>query len=457
MRKLASFLLVAAAAAFGALASEPTALDRYVQAPDPNYKFELVRTLPGKGYTAYVLEMTSQSWRSAAEVDRPLWKHWLTIVKPDKVQSATGLLLIGGGSNDGKPPEKIAGTLPDLALATNTVTAELRMVPNQTLTFSDDHVVRTEDSLVAYTWDKFVHGGDETWPLRLPMTKSAVRAMDTITSFCAKLEGGVKVDKFVVSGGSKRGWTTWTTAAVDRRVIAIAPIVIDVLNMEKTMQHHWRAYGFWAPAVANYSETKLFDWLGTPQNAALMKIEDPYSYRDRLTMPKLIMNSTGDQFFLPDSSQFYFADLKGENNLRYVPNADHSLRNSDAGSTLGAFYESIVRGTPRPRFTWTIGNGTIRVKSLDKPSEVKVWQATNPAARDFRLQTIGPVYTSAPLEAESEGVYVARISAPPKGWTAWFMELTFPTGGKYPLKLTTEVKVLPETYPYPAYTPAKVN
>ena len=46
--------------------------------------------------------------------------------------------------------------------------------------------------------------------------------------------GGVKVDKFVVSGGSKRGWTTWTTAAVDRRVVAIMPAVIDLLNLEKS-------------------------------------------------------------------------------------------------------------------------------------------------------------------------------------------------------------------------------
>ena len=73
---------------------------------------------------------------------------------------------------------------------------------------------RTEDSFIAYTWDKFLRTGDARWPARLPMTKSAVRAMDTVTSFCGTPDiGGLKVDQFVVSGGSKRGWTTWTTAA----------------------------------------------------------------------------------------------------------------------------------------------------------------------------------------------------------------------------------------------------
>ena len=35
---------------------------------------------------------------------------------------------------------------------------------------------RTEDGIIAYTWEKFLKGGDDQWPARLPMTKSAVRA-----------------------------------------------------------------------------------------------------------------------------------------------------------------------------------------------------------------------------------------------------------------------------------------
>ena len=100
--------------------------------------------------------------------------------------------------------------------------------------------------MIAYTWDKFLRTGDERWPARLPMTKAVVRAMDAMTAFCASAGGRRRatVDRFVVAGASKRGWTTWTTAAVDPRVVAIAPIVIDVLNVEPSFEHHYRAYGF---------------------------------------------------------------------------------------------------------------------------------------------------------------------------------------------------------------------
>ncbi len=425
-----------------------TALDRYVFKPDSNYSYKLMATSKGEGYTAFVLELTSQQWRTAAEVDRPIWKHWLTIIQPDKVTTSTGFLYINGGSNGSKMPNGADASLAATAVGTHAVVADLRMVPNEPLVFKEEGKSRTEDEIIAYTWEKYLKTGDETWPLRLPMTKSAVRAMDTVTTFCGDTERGkVQVDKFVVAGGSKRGWTTWTTAAVDDRVVAIVPMVIDVLNNEKTMEHHFRAYGFWAPAIGDY--INLHSWSGTPQYTALMKIEDPYAYRDRLKMPKLIMNSTGDQYFLPDSSQFYYDDLQGEKYLRYVPNTKHDLRNSDVRETLYAFFEAVTLGKARPRFTWKFEkDGSITVQTKDQPTEVKLWQATNAKARDFRLDTIGAVYKSAPLAAEKAGVYRAQVAPPAEGYTAYFVELTFASGGKYPLKFTTGVRVTPDKLPF---------
>jgi PhoPQ-activated pathogenicity-related protein len=275
--------------------------------------------------------------------------------------------------------------------------------------------------------------------------------MDAITAFAASTGGGgANVGRFVVSGASKRGWTTWTTAAVDPRVIGIVPAVIDVLNLEPSMIHHYRAYGAWSDAIKDYVDHRIVDWIGTREFRKLMEIEEPYEYRDRLTLPKLLLNASGDQFFLPDSSRFYVDDLRGETHLRYVPNASHSLEKSDALETLHAFYAAIVQGTPRPEMRWTFERDSIKVVTKARPSAVQVWQATNPKARNFRLDQVGPAYRSAPLEPSGPNTWVARVDAPSSGWTAYFVEVTFPGFGKYPLKLTSGVRVVPDTLPFEA-------
>jgi PhoPQ-activated pathogenicity-related protein len=431
-------------------ASQPTALDRYVNAPDTNYHYDLVKTIKGDGHTAFVLEMTSQAWLTTNEVDRPLWKHWVVIIRPEVVTQSRSLLFISGGGNDKPAPKSADAGMVRIARETKSIVTELRMVPNQPLTFVGESDSRHEDGLIAYTWDKFLRSGDEKWPARLPMTKSAVRAMDTVTAFCAGPEcGHLNIDGFVVAGGSKRGWTTWTTAVVDQRVVAIVPIVIDLLNIEPSFLHHFAAYGFWAPSVEDYTAFNIMDWNGTPEYHALMKIEEPYQYRDRLTMPKFIINASGDQFFLPDSSQFYFKDLPGVKYLRYVPNADHSLKDTDALQTLLACYQAVLLKTPLPQFTWELeSDNAIRVHTDTKPMEVKLWQATNPKVRDFRLETLGPVWQSTGLADQGGGFYVAKVAVPEKGWTAFFVELTFPSGGAAPFKFTTQVRVVPDVLPY---------
>jgi PhoPQ-activated pathogenicity-related protein len=454
--RLALVALVVAGARSLALAAgeERTPLDEYCAAADPAYRYELVSTIPGDGVTTYVLDMTSQRWLTEKEVNRPEWRHWVIVCKPDEVKHTTGLLYISGGANGRGTPTKPEGMMAQIAKGSKAIVTELKMVPNQPVVFNGDTQERTEDSLIAYTWDKFLRTGDAKWPARLPMTKSAVRALDTITSFCAGEEcGKLKVDQFVVCGGSKRGWTTWTTAAVDKRVVAIVPFVIDLLNLEPSFVHHWEAYGFWAPAVGDYTAMKIMDWNGSPQYKALLKIEEPFEYRSRLTMPKFIVNATGDQFFLPDSSQFYFDQLPGVKYLRYVPNADHSLKDTDAPYSLLAYFSAILNKTSLPEFNWEVRKDeSIHVKVKDKPSAVKLWHATNPKARDFRVDTIGKAWKSEPLSDQGDGTYVGKVEKPKEGWTAFMVELTYPNGGSPAFKFTTQVKVTPDVLPY-KYTP----
>jgi PhoPQ-activated pathogenicity-related protein len=450
--RIARAVLVAALLTGPLHAGADTALDRYVRAPDPAYQYRPVGVLEGRGFRAHLLEMTSQTWRTADEVDLTVWKHWLTVIIPQDVRHDAAFLYLSGGRATDPPPAEADERIAHIAVQTGSVAAVLRQVPQQPLTFAGEKEPRREDLLIAYAWDKFLRTGDATWLPRLPMTKSAVRAMDTIVDYCARPESGSRpIESFVVGGSSKRGWTAWTTAAVDSRVIAIVPMVIDLLNLERTFVHHYRAYGSWSPAIQPFIDLDIPWWFGSREFRELRRIEDPYSYRDRLTLPKLIINATGDPFFLPDSSRFYFADLRGESHLRYVPNADHSLNGTDAFDSVLAFFGAIAGGASRPEFTWRFqGETSIRVRTdpVKPPTEVRLWEASNAEARDFRLETIGPAWRATLLAPRGNGIYVGRVARPARGWAAFFVELTYPVGGSEPLKLTTAVRVVPDDVPH---------
>lgn len=427
-----------------------TALDHYVAAPDDSFRWKLVSREETFTGTFFVVDLVSQTWLRPDEVDRPEWQHWLTIFKPKGATSNKAMMFIGGGANGRPAPTSIDAQVAAIATVTGSVCAELKNVPNQPLIFHGDGVPRVEDDLIGYTWDQYLKTGDSRWPARLPMVKAVVRAMDTVTALLASEDGGgLTVDQFVVAGGSKRGWTTWMTAAVDPRVVAIAPIVIDVLNMDVSMRHHYANYGFWAPAIKDYVNHRIMDRRDTDRYRELLQLEDPFAYRDRFTMPKCIINATGDQFFCPDSSQFYFDQLPGEKNLCYVPNADHSLRGSNALESLIAFHYSIVHGVPRPEFSWSHNaDGSIEVRCETPAQSVKLWQAFNTETRDFRVDTIGKSFQAKELTPDEDGVYRAKIDVPEKGWVAAFVQCEFNLGTPLPLRLTTDVRVLPEDRPF---------
>jgi len=428
-----------------------TALDEYVRKPDPNYRYSVIGIINGEGYQTFIVEMTSQLWLTENEVNLPLWEHFMTITAPDEIASDTGFLYITGGNKSNGAPAGAPASDIKRALETNTVVSTLYMVPNQPLVFvNDEGRQRTEDSIIAYTWDKFFRTGDEKWPLRLPMTKSAVRAMDTITDLMASEEGGAReVDQFVVAGGSKRGWTTWTTGIVDNRVIAIMPIVIDMLNVGESFKHHFSVYGAYSLAVIDYVTSGNINWIGTPEWDSLMDLVEPYEYRDRLELPKFLLNSTGDQFFLPDSWQFYWDDLVGEKHMRYVPNSDHGMGGTDVMDSVDAWYHAVVQNVSMPRYSWDVADdGTITVFSLDKPSAVLLWQAHNPESRNFTQAVLGRAYSSTPLEPVEQGLYKVKIEPPEQGYTAYYVEMHYPSGISEPFKFSTGIKVVPDVTEY---------
>jgi PhoPQ-activated pathogenicity-related protein len=406
-------------------------LDSYVKSPDPCFVFSVAGTseLPGGGSILQV-KLTSQKWQGIE------WQHWINLIRPEKVtHPEIALLVISGGSIHKEPP-KLSGEallLAQVAAKTGSVVAILTQVPNQPLF---DHL--KEDALIAHTFDKFMETKDESWPCLLPMTKSAVRAMDAAQSV-VKERFSQEIRRFVVTGASKRGWTTWLTGAVDPRVVAIAPMVIDTLNMSRQMALQVRSFGTYSEEIKDYTVLKLPERMGEPGSKRLLELVDPYSYLKRLTMPKLILLGTNDRYWPVDAVKLYFGDLLGEKFIHYVPNAGHGLR-PEAAETVLAFYKTVIDGQARPRFTWSLkieaGEAALAIAAQDGPEKVELWKATS-GTRDFREAR----WASSPVEKGAGGGYQARVQVPAEGFAAFFADLTYksPAGGAYTLSTNVEV------------------
>ncbi|MGE3954693.1 MAG: PhoPQ-activated pathogenicity-related family protein [Parachlamydiales bacterium] len=432
------------------LATASPLLDYCEERPPP--RWERVETREGAGYRFHVLDLHSHSWR-LGEVDAPDWHHWVTIVEPERITSDRALLLIEGGNRDDPRPLRPAAEWVELANQSGSIVVELRNVPNQPLTFYDEFDPRyqetgcKEDALVAFGWDRYLETGDPTWLARLPMTLSVVSAMDAIQEAAPQLLGK-PINGFVVSGKSKRGWTAWAAASVDERVVGVSPMVIDLLNLRRSMEHHFRSYGSWSYALKDYVDRKIPERWESPEMDALLGIVEPFAFRERVRAPKLIINSTGDEFFLPDSSRLYFHDLVGEKYLRYLPNVSHNLKGSQAHQSLALFHKALVEGRPLPQFRWHLRGETLIVDTETPPLEVRVWSAHNAKGRDFRLSTIGPSWDSQILSLSDSGRYRVHLPKPEEGWSAYLVELKFDNGEEEPHIFTTDVFVVPETLPY---------
>jgi PhoPQ-activated pathogenicity-related protein len=461
-----SFSLVFTLCVFSVLpiSARATALDDYVASPDSNYSYVEAGSNSDLLTSAYTLELTSQNWRDSSEVYPTVWTHWVTIYKPRYnflITTDKALILISDGNNTTSDPLPLYDDqFRQLSIGTGSVIAVLSAVPNQPLQFSDEMTSRREDEIIAYSWDKFLNGGDANWPVQLPMVKSVVRCMDAVQDFISATTGGARpINRFVLTGGSKRGWTAWLAAAADpeNRVAAIAPIVSDLLNMKRSFAHHWAAYGFWADALWPYEELGIFDWFDTSEASQLLEIVDPFEYRDRLQIAKFIINSAGDDFFVMDSIQFYIDGLSGETYLRHVPNTDHYLTNAfdDVLNSMVPYYDAFLNNYTRPEFSWSLQqDGSIRIQTLDTPKGVNLWQADNPTTRDFRLVTIGAAWTSSPLPDNGGGVYIGQVAEPNNGWMAFFVELIYESpfqgADAYDYHFTTQMRVVPEILPFEA-------
>ena len=413
-------------------------LAAYVARPDASFGWREVASgrLGSAEYAEYLL--TSQTWRGMP------WKHQLFVLRPANMtrDARQGLLFIHGGRwkpeyeaerHEVLPPNESLLFL-RLAEAIRGPVVILRQVPFQPL------FDRREDALIAYTFNQYLQTGDSDWPLLLPMVKSATRAMDAVQSI-VKERWGASLDSFTVSGASKRGWTAWLTAATDKRVMAVAPMVIDVLNMRAQMDHQRATWGEFSDEIRDYSDLDLQAQLKTERGEALLSMVDPYSYRARLTQPKLILLSTNDRYWPLDALKIYWPELPNPKHVLYVPNQGHGLRDAERViGGLSAVHRYAAAGKPLPRTSWAFASATdvltIDVKT-DRPAQhVLVWSARSPT-RDFRSAR----WSSTECSKKGDRHACSANRGDP-GYMAAFAETSFLDEGSPAFSTTTTVCIM---------------
>jgi PhoPQ-activated pathogenicity-related protein len=410
-------------------------LQKYVDKPEAAFEWKLKNKLDGEqsGDRIYDLQFVSQIWQENK------WQHQLQVYRPRSVApNSTIFLWVTGGS---ARPEYVAMGM-ELARKIRAPVAFLYHVPNQPLLEGN----LREDDLIAETFVRYLKTKDENWPLLFPMVKSVVKAMDVLQAF-GKKEWSEPKDQFIVAGASKRGWTTWLTAAVDQRIKAIAPVVIDTLNMRAQMPRQLQAFGDYSSRLTPYSSRGLLPIPETPEGERLLSMVDPWAYRDRLTMPKLIVNGTNDFYWATDALNLYWDGIPADKWVLYVPNAGHNLRRQDRPQPdqlndlingLAAFSRHQITGTSMPKVSWkhenVNGNLRLSIAATPAPTGARLWIAQTPT-RDFR--TAGWSEHKVSL---TDGKIVGEVTPPDKGHLAFFGELDYEIDGlRY--HLSTQVRM----------------
>lgn len=402
-------------------------LAEYVNKKDDAFKWSIRRKGQIAGSTYVEIVMTSQNWKGTT------WKHRMLILRPAQVESPHEAVLIVAGDNwdpkldqAAKPDERIeGGILLQVAAAAGTAKALVALVfqvPHQPI-FDG----KVEDEIIAHTFAQYLDTKDPEWPALLPMVKSAVRAMDTVQEV-AKKEWNQDVKNFVVTGASKRGWTTWLTAAVDPRVNAIAPMVIDVLNMPEQMDHQLATWGKYSDQIEDYTKLGIQGKASTEEGKALNAIVDPYAYREVLTMPKLMLLGTNDEYWTLDALNVYWDDLQGEKYVVYCPNKGHDLNDTPRLlASIAALYRHAAGEDKMPEFTWNVDRSadkvTLRMKADPQPQFVKVWSAKSDT-KDFRKSS----WTQAAVPPSGDEYVFEQPLDDVAGNVAFFGEATFKVG-----------------------------
>merc|ERR1719486_43365 len=150
-------------------------------------------------------------------------------------------------------------------------------------------------------------------------------------------------------------------------------------------------------ALSDYYEMDIMTRFDEPEMVKLQQMVDPFFYRDRLTMPKLVVNAVLDEFQQPDDTHYWWDEMPEPKRFIMTPNAEHSEATGilEIVPAISAFLDYLLQKQPIPEFTWEIseedGSITATLDDLGTVKSASMWYAYSCGnnghvkRRDFRI------------------------------------------------------------------------
>jgi len=215
-------------------------------------------------------------------------------------------------------------------------------------------------------------------------------------------------------------------------------MVIDMLNMPATLQYQYESYGAYSEQIEDYVKLDIPQSTSSKKGKAVTTMIDPYSYRQKLNLPKMIFIGTNDEYWTVDAVKWYINEIPGPTMLHYVPNAGHDLGGGmQALQTLSSFYGQLLNKKTYPvlKNNSKVENGNVLLNTtapINELQKVILWSATS-TDKDFRPDK----WTSSSLSKGSTENSI-RVELPKEGYKAFYIDFKY-KGEQGPYSSNTRV------------------
>lgn len=442
-------------------------LSKFVSKSDSNYKFEVIEEKQGEGYKAYILDFTSQSWHPEKTVP-PVWRHWLTVIVPkQRVKDIGMLVLTNGFSTPETPMSEIPLYFISLAVSSKSIVAILEGFPRDKVGIykTPTQVTNLEFyEFASWSLKQYFETHDPSWIVFCPLVKTVVRAMDATQDLLLKnLRSEIPLKEFILCADTPY-FVPWLAPSVDNRVIGLISINTCGFHFEQQIKRMFMDEIALPNFFAEMDDAGLLPLLETEDGENLLKIIDPYYYRESLKIPKLVISLNNSQWqdmiylseqaiseipepvhwliypqlqlsreyaFLPQQTLYNFSSVSRTN-----------LRIYDFKDTIQVFYQRLLGQRNMPLFQWDFSQrGECRIKVSEDVIECRIWYCSNekrgalfgPENKDWKYKI---------LSESAEGIYRTTIPVQPEQYTAVFAEVIFPSLMGVHFPLTTDIYII---------------